>query len=100
MADGIAFDKASYVKGDTITVVVTDSGRAALPAGPDSHETATFSTALSNGQIVNGNVDVVTPGAPAVPAKSPGSVTATGGRTVAIVAGSDTGTVAKYTTSA
>jgi len=100
MADGITFDKASYVKGDTITVVVTDSGRAAVPAGPDSHETATFSTALSNGQIVNGNVDVVTPGAAAVPAKSPGSVTATGGRTVAIVAGSDTGTVAKYTTSA
>lgn len=100
MADGITFDKSSYTKGDTITVTVTDSGRAAIPAGQPTTETVTFSSALASGQIVNGNVDVVTPGSPAVPAKSPGGVTATGGRIVTIVSGSDTGTTAKYTTAA
>lgn len=98
MSDGIVFDKASYNKGDQIVVTVTDSGRAAIPAGPDIHETGTFSTVLSSGAIATGDVDVVTKGAPAVPAKGPGAVTATGGRSVAIVAGSDTGVAAKYTT--
>jgi hypothetical protein len=100
MTDGITFDKSSYNKGDIITVTVTDSGRAAIPAGQPLTESVTFSTALASGQIVNGNVDVVTPGTPAVPAKAPGTVTATGGRTVALVSGSDTGTTAKYTTAA
>jgi hypothetical protein len=100
MSDGIVFDKASYSKGDTITITVNDSGRAAVPAGADLTEQVTFSTALASGQIVNGQVDVVTPGTPAVPAKPVGVVTATGGRVVVLVDGSDTGTAAKYTTSA
>lgn len=100
MADGMTFDKASYNKGDTITVTVTDSGRAAIPAGPDSHETVTFSALSSAGNVVNGSVDVVTAGTPAVPQKAPGTVSATGGRTVTLVAGSDTGTIAKFTTGA
>lgn len=98
MSDGIVFDKESYVKGDTISVTVTDSGRAAIPAGEDSTEVVTFSAVLSSGQIVNQPLNVITKGSPAVPAKAPGAVSATGGRTVAIVSGSDTGTVAKYTT--
>jgi hypothetical protein len=98
MSDGIVFDKASYAKGETITVTVTDSTRAAIPAGADLTEDVTFSSNLSNGQVVNGVVKVVTPGTPAVPAKPAGSVTASGARTVVLVAGSDTGTVAKYST--
>lgn len=98
MADGLVFDKASYTKGDTITVTVTDSGRAAIPAGQDTTEVVTFSAVLSSGQIINQPLNVITPGTSAVPAKAPGAVTATGGRTVSIVSGSDNGTVAKYTT--
>jgi hypothetical protein len=95
-ADGITFDKASYTKGDTITIIATDSGRAAVPAGADVTEEVSASMVLASGQIVNGVTTVTTPGSPAVPAKAPGTVAVTGGRTVAL--GSDSGTVAKYTT--
>ena len=97
MPDGIVFDKSSYNKGDTITLTVTDSGRAAVPAGPNSEEDVTASGVLSTGQIVNAVVKVITPGTPAQPAKAPGVVTLTGGRIATLVPGSDTGTVAKYT---
>lgn len=98
MADGIVFDKPSYTKGDQITVTVTDSGRAAVPAGADTTESVVLSAVLSSGVILNEPFTVITPGAPAVPAKAPGAVTATGGRVLTLVAGSDAGTVAKYTT--
>lgn len=98
MADGITFNKASYTKGETIVATVTDSGRAPVPAGPDSHETVTLSGPLSTGQIIQGSVDVVTPGTPAVPQKDPGVIGATGGRTVAL--GAVTSTTAQYTTTA
>lgn len=96
MADGITTDKTSYTKGETITITVTDSGRAAVPAGPDSHEDVVLSGVLSSGQVANAHIDVVTPGTPAVPQKDPGAVTATGGRTVTL--GAVTSTTAKYST--
>lgn len=97
--DGITFDKpAGYTKGDKITIIATDSGRAVVPAGADTVEEVAASMTLASGQIVNGVTTVTTPGTPAVPAKAPGAVTVSGGRTASLVAGSDTGTVAKYTT--
>lgn len=100
MTDGIVPSKTSYTKGEVITVTVTDSGRAAVPAGPDTHEDVVLSGPLSTGQIASAHIDVVTPGTPAVPQKDPGSLSATGGRTVTLVAGSATSTTAQYTTTA
>ena len=97
MPDGIVFDRSSYNKGDLVTITVTDSSRAAIPAIPDSVEEVTASAVLSTGQVVNTITTVKTPGAPAVPAKAPGTISVTGGRVAAMVPNSDTGTVVKYT---
>lgn len=97
MPDGIVFDKTSYNKGDLVTLTVTDSGRAAIPAVPDSIEEVTASAVLSTGQVVNTVTTVKTPGVPAIPAKAPGTISITGGRVATIVPNSDTGTAVKYT---
>lgn len=96
MADGITTNKASYTKGETITITVTDSTRAAVPAGPDTHEDLVLSATAANGQIASIHVDITTPGTPAVPQKDPGVVTASGGRTVTLSASG--ATTANYTT--
>lgn len=98
MADGITTNKTSYTKGETVTITVTDSGRAAAPAGPDIHEDVILSGVMSSGQVASVHFDVATPGTPAVPAKDPGTVTATGGRTVSLSASG--ATTANYTTTA
>lgn len=90
--DGITTDKTSYVRGETITVTFTDSSRAGVP---EKSEPVTLTGTAGSGLVVTGpEIILVTP---AVPAKAPGPVTDTGGHLYAIVAGSDSGTVAKFT---
>lgn len=98
MSDGLVFDKASYSKGDTITVTVTDSTRRQpVPAVPAVSETVNVSGTTHEGGTVTGSFVVNTPAVPAIPGDAPGTVSDSDGRPYALVAGSDTGSVAKYT---
>lgn len=98
MVDGLVFDKPAYNKGETITVTVTDSTRR-LPVAevPPKSETVDVTGTTHAGGTVTGEFVVNTPGVPAIPGDAPGTVTDSDGRPYALVPGSDTGTVAKYT---